>query len=113
ETSREEALQRAKAAAERSAAWLESKSPAPVAFYGEYDRPPREEILREIPGDGQQAIAVVTRNSYGVQVLNTQNLMFIDVDIPPESAISGISRSLGKLFGRAAPAPEEIVLNRV
>jgi len=41
-------------------------------LYG--DRPLPEPMVREIGN------AVVTRNSYGALVLNTQNLMFIDID---------------------------------
>lgn len=51
--------------------------PSREYMYG--DRPLPEPILR-VFADGAQQRAVVTRNMYGALVLNTQNLMFIDVD---------------------------------
>jgi hypothetical protein len=51
-------------------------------YYG--DRPFREEILQAINCSKGSATALVTRNSYGCQVLNTAGLMFIDVDLADE-----------------------------
>ena len=45
--------------------------------YGE--RPLCEEIVDRITVDGSEA-AIITRNRYGAQVLNTANVMFVDVD---------------------------------
>ncbi len=56
-------------------------------FYGR--QPLREEILRSV-GEPDGAIeALVTRNRYGAEVLNTARLPFVDVDLPPAGASSG------------------------
>jgi hypothetical protein len=60
-------------------------------------RPLREEILQVI-GSGEPR-AIVTRNMYGAQVLNTARLLFLDVDLPEDSGGS----MLGRLFGKAKP----------
>jgi hypothetical protein len=59
----------------------------------------REEILREIPDAQGGLAAVVTRNVYGSEVLNTAGAMFVDVDLAPPRW------SLGQLFGRKPPDP--------
>jgi hypothetical protein len=61
----------------------------------------REEILRELPDAEGGLAAVVTRNVYGCEVLNTAGAMFIDVDLPPPRW------SLGQLFGRRPSDPAE------
>jgi len=71
--------QRARALAE---AWRPGGPPPARSAYGYPDRPLREPVLRTIASDGE-AMAVVTRNSYGCEVLNTARAMFIDVDLPP------------------------------
>lgn len=66
------------------------------------DRPAREQILREI-NDARGLSAVVTRNSYGSQVLNTARVMFVDIDLPePPKPKVGF---LKMLFGKQPPAP--------
>src|ERR1700733_9446946 len=45
-------------------------------LYG--DRPLPEPVLREFQGNGDGPSAMVTRNVYGAEVLNTRNLMFVD-----------------------------------
>ena len=45
------------------------------------DRPVKEEIIREIPGEDTPA-ALITRNRYGALVLNTATVLFADVDYP-------------------------------
>lgn len=52
----------------------------PGRRYAYSDRPFREEILEEIR-DGNELLAVVTRNSYGSRILNTAHAMFIDIDM--------------------------------
>lgn len=71
---------------------------------GDYypDRPAREQILQEID-DGNGLSAVITRNSYGAQVLNTARVMFVDIDLPePPRPRVGL---LKLLFGKRPPAP--------
>src|SRR5437867_817872 len=76
--SAEAAGQRARETARRLAKALAAgKIERSHYLYGE--RPLPEPILREFRNGGAPA-AVVTRNSYGALVLNTSNLMFIDID---------------------------------
>lgn len=79
-------------------------------YYG--DRPFREEILEKITdGDGKLA-AVVTRNSYGCEVLNTARVMFVDVDLEEEGEASAgwWSRLLGRRG--APPKNPEVFIER-
>lgn len=62
-----------------------------------YPRGPlREPVLRTIAAGLPQVRAVVTRNGYGCEVLNTDRVVFIDVDLPPARS-PGI---FAALFGR-------------
>lgn len=86
--------------------------------------PLREETLAEVTGPDGALLAVVTRNRYGAEVLNTDALLIADVDLPegadPGSGgvVSG-GGLLGRLFGRrqedrpAVPGPEEAALQRI
>jgi hypothetical protein len=66
------------------------------------DRPAREQILREI-SDGSGLTAVITRNSYGSEVLNTARVMFVDIDLPePPRPKVGL---FSVLFGKRRPDP--------
>ena len=103
--SREEAQRQADEAARRLAERFQSGQPLP-RDYGYADRPLREELLKEIYGDDSQPLAIVTRNSYGAVVLNTASLMFIDVDVPPETAGGQIFRAVRGFLGRTPPSPE-------
>lgn len=64
-------------------------------------RPVQEEILetRTLPG----VALVVTRNRAGAQVLNTDRIAFVDVDLPERS-----DSWLGKLFSRKSSGPEPL-----
>lgn len=69
-------------------------------------RPIREEIIQELPtstsgGASGGPAAVVTRNSYGSLILNTSDLLFIDIDVPPVPA--GL---FAKLFGATRRAQQ-------
>jgi len=66
--------------------------------YGD-DRPMREEVLREFRAPEGTLRAAVTRNSYGCLVLNTADMLFVDVDAP-EAKESGW---LAGLFGFRKP----------
>ena len=78
--------------------------------YAYGSRPLREEIIDEFPGTDLQAI--LTRNSYGSLVLNTAQMMFIDVDFPKtENGSGGFFR---KLFGKEkTPNPETPAVARI
>ncbi|MEZ6094808.1 MAG: hypothetical protein R3C03_11340 [Pirellulaceae bacterium] len=79
--------------------------------YGYECNPPREEIIEEF-GDSQNPSAVITRNGYGSLVLNTAELMFIDIDVPPEK-ISPVG-FLSKLFGvKPQPTNADLTLDRI
>ncbi|HPY32270.1 MAG TPA: hypothetical protein PLT00_08740 [Verrucomicrobiota bacterium] len=67
------------------------------------DRPFREPVLHEIKDAADEVSAVVTRNSYGCQVLNTARIMFVDVDLPEPKPAGGF---LKRLFGSPTPAPK-------
>jgi hypothetical protein len=78
----------------------------PQYLYG--DRPLPEPVLREFQGTGEGPRAIVTRNVYGAEVLNTRNLMFVDIDKshqPPAPASSTLKMGLRALFGKSASAP--------
>ena len=72
------------------------------------DRPIPEPVIKEFAG-ATTPRAVVTRNVYGALVLNTNDLMFIDIDsddAPPKGATT-IASSLMSLFGKKPPpAPQ-------
>lgn len=119
ETDAEEAKRRARTSAERVVAWMmrdcEDAPPPPSDQYlYNLDRPPREEIVQELQDAAGETTAVITRNVYGALVLNTRDLMFIDIDFPkPPWAVVGL---LKRLFGQAAPPSndaEEAVVRRV
>jgi hypothetical protein len=102
-TSIEEALAKARERQARVLAWLkEAKRFDERGQYGYPDRPMREEVLREFPGDDGEAAGVLTRNSYGCIVLNTARLAFVDVDTPSDSGGS----VFGRLFGKKYPDPQ-------
>jgi len=68
--------------------------------YGYGDgRPLREEVVREFRAAEGTLRAAVTRNSYGCLVLNTADLLFVDVDAPEAKA----SGWLAGLFGFRKP----------
>jgi len=81
----------------------------PTQRYGYADRPLREPVLQEL------ADAVVTRNAYGCRVLNTAQVLFVDIDLPePKPASGGLFK---KLFGKPErgnePSPEATTLARI
>jgi len=78
--------------------------------YGYGTRPLREEILETFESEvSGQAAAIITRNGYGAQVLNTARLLFLDVDRPPAT----FWQRLARLFGAKAASSEESVLAKV
>src|SRR5262249_13129913 len=86
DVSMQEALQRANERAGRVAAALVNGQ-APGS-YGYDERPLREEIIEEIR-DGGKLVALITRNAYGSLVLNTNRVMFVDVDVYPPTMSFG------------------------
>ncbi len=83
------------------------------------ERPIREEILRELSPQN-----IVTRNRYGAEVLNSENLVFVDVDIAPVEEQSGRPKQPAGFFARlfrrrplpappSRPDPAERVLDSI
>ena len=117
DSSQQDAQQRANTASQDAARRMETGSVA-GGGYGYLDNPPREEIIEEIAGDDGGTIATVTRNRMGSLILNTDSLMFIDVDT--ESAASepsgGILSRLASLLssvgrrGKKARVSSEFVV---
>ena len=61
------------------------------------NRPFREQVLREIKNGAGEISAVITRNTYGCIVLNTAQVMFVDIDLPqPKPPRGFLNRLLGK-----------------
>ena len=65
--------------------------------YDYADRPIREEILDRVMHEGNEA-AIVTRNRYGVRVLNCASVLFADVDVTLP-APAGMAALFANLFG--------------
>jgi hypothetical protein len=88
---------------QRLLARLSRGEPFPNKYgYGEV-RPLREEILQTFPGNTPDApLAIVTRNSYGAQVLNATRLLFLDIDFAPQPP-TFMQRLMG-LFGGGSGA---------
>jgi hypothetical protein len=94
ESARARARDLARRVAERIASGSGEKQRYP---YG--DRPLPEPIIREFDG------AMVTRNAYGALVLNTDHLLFADIDAKPAASGRSWGRAFSSLFGKAkAPA---------
>ena len=76
----------------------------PPACRGYYpDRPLREPVIRELPGEGDTVAALVTRNAYGAEILNASDALFVDIDLP-ETRRPGF---LARLLGARQPAAGE------
>ena len=80
--------------------------------YGYPDRPLREQILRQIQNSSGRESALVTRNAYGCDVLNTAQAMFVDIDIPEDNksllkkfVLSSFIKGLLGLIGYSLPMP--------
>jgi len=69
--------------------------------------PLREEVLDRMEDGAGNAIAVITRNASGVLVLNTQRVMFIDIDFPPMCVSESLGSLIGRLFSWSRPSPED------
>lgn len=77
--------------------WIERlKLGKSIADYDYFNAEIREELIEEIYNDEQRLIAGITRNRYGALVLNTDALMFVDIDIPSLSFFEWFKGLLGK-----------------
>jgi hypothetical protein len=115
-TDPEEAATRARAAAGRIAEFL-AAGELPHQRGKEYlysaERPPREEVLQEFHDASGETSAFLSRNSYGALVLNTRDLMFIDVDFEPPPG--KVQRFIARLRGGGPSSAngEDAVRNRI
>jgi hypothetical protein len=72
--------------------------------YAYGNRPLREEILQTLESSSSdEPSAIVTRNSYGAQVLNTARLLFLDIDIRPPSFAQRLQRLFGGVSAEEDP----------
>ena len=115
ETAADEARQRAKETAQRVLSFLiQGEFIDAPHEYGYDERPPREEIIDEFTDHADETNAIVTRNSYGCLVLNTRDLVFIDIDFPNRRPPIPMPAFLRKLLGKTEPASiEQTVLGKV
>jgi len=100
-----------------AAVFVSGQRPKSQYTYG--DRALAEPILREFTDGGDGPMAIVTRNRYGADVLNTRDLMFVDVDSEAESraTLSKIERvaldnQLAVRVYRTAAGYRVLILNR-
>lgn len=111
----DEALDAAKRATDRLAERFRRGEPPPGP-YAYADRPMREKIVEELYVDEQSAPQLaITRNGYGSLVLNSADVCFVDVDLPPPPSPS-VGGFLKRLLGRSqspSPDPTAQPLNRL
>lgn len=78
------------------------------AYYGTGNRPIREQVIDEF-NDGDDRYAVISRNAYGCQVLNTESVFFADVDIP----LPRLTDKLFGWFGKKKPTFEHNLVEKI
>ncbi len=77
----------------------------PTSRGGYYpNRPFREQVLQEFKNSSGEVTSAITRNSYGCQVLNTAQIMFVDIDLPEPKPAGGFFK---RLFGKPEPPPPD------
>lgn len=109
DTSLEEARAKAAEAVKRFAQKFKQGGASSLSRYEYGTQPLREEVLQEIKGEDGEVIGVITRNSYGAEVLNTAKILMLDIDLEP--AGSSLGGWIGKLFGNSAePKPDEAAI---
>lgn len=99
---RESALAAAKRALQR---FLSDGEPPGRYHYGE--TPLREEVVHWLNDDEGEPFAAITRNSYGSLILNTNRVMFIDLDFPLVGAGELLKHAFVRLFNKSALSPME------
>jgi hypothetical protein len=100
-----QAATRAQAAADRFSQHLE------LNRYGYPNRPFREPVLATYrDGQGRES-ALITRNSYGAQVLNTAQAMFVDIDLNPKAvaALDAFAAESPAPYTNTPPAGPEVI----
>jgi len=56
----------------------------------------KEEVIDRVEAPGGKELAVITRNSYGALVLNSESVMFGDIDLPEVGFIAKMMEYFGK-----------------
>ncbi len=56
----------------------------------------REEVIEEFADAGGERLAVITRNRYGALVLNTERVLFGDIDLPCENIVLRLCNRMGR-----------------
>ena len=64
------------------------------------NRPLREPVLDEITNERGEVIGLITRNRYGTKVLNTEKVLFVDVDVTEPRREGALAGFIGALFGK-------------
>lgn len=98
-----EAQQAARNAAAAAAARLGRGQPLDRYGYGQGLL--REEVIERF-GPADDPWAAVTRNAAGVLVLNTAQVMFIDLDLPPTTTGENLRSFVSRLMGKGGQSPE-------
>ena len=100
-SARAKASERLQKALER----IQRRAPFPHRY--EYEgRPLREELLQTLEaGSSSATVGIVTRNRYGAQVLNAEQLLFLDIDLPSP----GLFAWFRQLFSRTTAERRALV----
>ncbi|HSU56301.1 MAG TPA: hypothetical protein VLT36_19740 [Candidatus Dormibacteraeota bacterium] len=101
-----------RAVREFAARFAKGKFPPPHRGYYP-NQPLREQFLQEVKNDAGELLGLITRNSYGSQVLNTERVMFVDIDLPEPKPPPGF---LKRLFGKPEPPgpnPQNAAITRI
>ncbi|MEM1059929.1 MAG: hypothetical protein AAGK14_11830, partial [Verrucomicrobiota bacterium] len=84
---------------------------APSSVYYHVERPPREELIEEIPAaEGDAAAGIVSRNCYGSLVLNTAGFAMVDIDCDVSPGVFDFFKTL--FGGKGAKQQAEESLRR-
>jgi hypothetical protein len=100
----EDAQESAMAAAKRILDALLAKRELARYPYGV--SPLREEVTNKLEDQQGDVFAVVTRNSIGSLVLNTERVMFVDIDFPPVFVREATRHFFARVLGLAKGTPE-------
>ncbi|MCP4146496.1 MAG: hypothetical protein GY757_01985 [bacterium] len=85
--------------ADKIAQTIRRGKPPDEYLYG--DKPMREKILDEWKNQMDNVYAAITLNAYGCRVLNTADIMFVDVDFPEPSGLESFLDKLKGWFGKS------------
>ena len=81
DSSQEEADRNAAVRLERILAWLRNRNDDLDRYSYVIDNAICEEVLHRIENGRGAEIAVISRNAYGSKILNSKNVMIVDIDV--------------------------------